>query len=100
MCLAAPAKITATENGLATVTLDGVSRRASLMLLPQAKVGDFVLVHAGFAMEIVDEHLALESQALWREMGGAGRIGQLQESLAAEIAALRPSADFIKAQKS
>lgn len=62
--------------------------------------GDSVLVHAGFAMEIVDEHLALESQALWREMGGAGRTGQLQESLAAEIAAMRPSADFIRAQKS
>ena len=100
MCLAAPAKITAIENGLATVTLDGVSRRVSLMLLPWAKVGDFVLVHAGFAMEIVDEHLAMESQALWREMGGAGRDGRLQESLAEEIADLRPSADFIAGQKS
>lgn len=99
MCLAVPAKITTIKDSLATVTLDGVSRTASLMLLPQAKVGDFVLVHAGFAMEIVDEHLALESQALWREMGGAGRDGSLQDTIAEEIAALRPSADFIEEQK-
>lgn len=99
MCLAVPAKITSIKNSLATVTLDGVSRAASLMLLPQAKVGDFVLVHAGFALEIVDEHLALESQALWREMGGAGRDGEVQETLAEEIAALRPSAEFIAGQK-
>lgn len=99
MCLAVPAKITSIKNSLATVTLDGVSRAASLMLLPQAKVGDFVLVHAGFALEIVDEHLALESQALWREMGGAGRESQVQETLAEEIAALRPSAEFIAGQK-
>ena len=94
MCLAVPAKITEIKDSLATVTLDGVSRTASLMLLPEAKIGDFVLVHAGFAMEIVDEHLALESQALWREMGGAGREGELQE-----IAGLRPTAEFIAEQK-
>ncbi|MDO4204418.1 MAG: HypC/HybG/HupF family hydrogenase formation chaperone [Selenomonadaceae bacterium] len=99
MCLAVPAKITAIEDSMATVTLDGVSRRASLMLLPEAKLGDFVLVHAGFAMEIVDEHLAMESQALWREMGGAGRDGELQETIAQEIAGLRPSAEFIAEQK-
>lgn len=99
MCLAVPAKITSIKNSLATVTLDGVSRAASLMLLPQAKVGDFVLVHAGFALEIVDEGLALESQTLWREMGGAGRESQVQETLAEEIAALRPSAEFIAGQK-
>lgn len=99
MCLAVPAKITAIEDSMATVTLDGVSRRASLMLLPEAKLGDFVLVHAGFAMEIVDEHLAMESQALWREMGGSGRESELQETIAQEIAGLRPSAEFIAEQK-
>ncbi len=99
MCLAVPAKITEIKDSLATVTLDGVSRTASLMLLPEAKIGDFVLVHAGFAMEIVDAHLALESQALWREMGGAGREGELQETIAEEIAGLRPTAEFIAEQK-
>ncbi len=99
MCLAVPAKITAIKDSLATVTLDGVSRNASLMLLPDAKLGDYVLVHAGFAMEIVDEHLALESQALWREMGGAGRDGELQDTIAEEINAMRPSAEFIAEQK-
>ena len=55
MCLAFPAKIISIEDSLATVERSGVKRDASLMLLPDAKVGDFVLIHAGFAMQIVDE---------------------------------------------
>ena len=47
MCLAVPAKIVAVKDSLATVELRGVTREASLMLLPEAKVGDYVLVHAG-----------------------------------------------------
>ena len=55
MCLAFPAKIVAIKDSLATVEKSGVKRDASLMLLPNAKVGDYVLIHAGFAMQIVDE---------------------------------------------
>ena len=55
MCLAFPAKIVEIKDSLATVEKSGVKRDASLMLLPDAKVGDFVLIHAGFAMQIVDE---------------------------------------------
>ena len=55
MCLAFPAKIISIKDSLATVERSGVKRDASLMLLPDAKVGDFVLIHAGFAMQIVDE---------------------------------------------
>lgn len=55
MCLAFPAKIISIKDSLATVEKSGVKRDASLMLLPDAKVGDFVLIHAGFAMQIVDE---------------------------------------------
>ncbi len=55
MCLAFPAKIVAIKDSLATVEKSGVKRDASLMLLPDAKVGDYVLIHAGFAMQIVDE---------------------------------------------
>lgn len=55
MCLAFPAKIISIKDSLATVERAGVKRDASLMLLPDAKVGDYVLIHAGFAMQVVDE---------------------------------------------
>ena len=55
MCLAFPAKIISIKDSLATVEKSGVKRDASLMPLPNAKVGDYVLIHAGFAMQIVDE---------------------------------------------
>ena len=54
MCLAYPAEVVSIEGMLATVELEGVRRRVSLMLLPETKVGDYVLVHAGFAMQTVD----------------------------------------------
>ena len=73
MCLAVPAKVMAIEDDLAKVEANGVTREASLMLLPEAKLGDWVLVHAGFAMQIVDEKEALETQALLREMNGEAR---------------------------
>ena len=73
MCLAVPAKIVAIKDALAKVELGGVAKDVSLMLLPEAKVGDYVLVHAGFAMQIVDEREAEETNALLAEMNGAPR---------------------------
>lgn len=62
MCLAIPAKITSLdEDGLATVDILGVTRSISVDLTPQAKEGDFVLVHAGFAIEVVDPEFAAET---------------------------------------
>lgn len=73
MCLAVPAKVIEIRDALGKVELSGVTRDVSLMLLPEAKVGDFVLVHAGFAMQIVDEQSAEETNALLAEMNGAPR---------------------------
>jgi hydrogenase expression/formation protein HypC len=73
MCLAVPAKLIAIRDALGKVELSGVEKEVSLMLLPEAKVGDYVLVHAGFAMQIVDEKDAQETQALLAEMNGAPR---------------------------
>ena len=73
MCLAVPAKILSIQDALAKVELSGVTKDVSLMLLPEAKPGDYVLVHAGFAMEIVDEKEAEETYALLDEMNGAPR---------------------------
>ncbi len=68
MCLAVPAKVIDIQDKLARVEISGVQRDASLMLLPEAKIGDFVLVHAGFAMQIVDEKEAEETTALLKEL--------------------------------
>ncbi len=73
MCLAVPAKIIAIRDSLATVTLSGVEREVSLMLLPEAELGDYVLVHAGFAMQVIRETDAAETEALRAEMDGAPR---------------------------
>lgn len=62
MCLAIPAKITEMkDDGLATVDILGVTRDIALDLTPQAQLGDFVLVHAGFAIEVVDADYAQET---------------------------------------
>ena len=68
MCLAIPAKITELkEDRLATVDILGVKRDIALDLTPQAQEGDFVLVHAGFAIEVVDEQFALETIELVKQ---------------------------------
>ena len=62
MCLAIPAKITELKDGnLATVDILGVTRDIAVDLTPQAGAGDFVLVHAGFAIEVVDADYAQEN---------------------------------------
>ena len=62
MCLAIPAQvIELKDDGLATVDILGVTRDISLDLAPQAGVGDFVLVHAGFAIEVVDPEYAQDT---------------------------------------
>ena len=68
MCLAIPAQIIELkDDGLATVDILGVTRDIAIDLTPQAGVGDFVLVHAGFAIEVVDPEYAQETLDLVRE---------------------------------
>lgn len=68
MCLAIPAKIVELEDdNLAKVDILGVSRTVSVDLTPQAQVGDYVLVHAGFAIEVVDPQYAQETIDLVKE---------------------------------
>ena len=66
MCLAIPSKITHIENEMATIDVDGVQREASLLLLADAQVGDYVIVHAGFAIQKLDEAAALDTLELLR----------------------------------
>ena len=67
MCLAIPSKIVKIENHMATIDVDGVKREASLLLLDDPKVGEYVIVHAGFAIHKIDEADAMESLKLLRE---------------------------------
>ncbi len=67
MCLAIPSKITKIENNMATIDVEGIQREASLLLLEDAQVGDYVIVHAGFAIKILDESAAHETLDLLRE---------------------------------
>ncbi len=67
MCLAIPSRIVDIDNEMATIDVDGVRRKCSLLLLQDARVGDYVIVHAGFAIQKIDEATALETLALLRE---------------------------------
>ena len=67
MCLAIPSKITKIENNMATIDVEGVQREVSLLLLEDARVGDYVIVHAGFAIQKLDESAAQETLDLLRE---------------------------------
>ena len=68
MCLAIPALIKLIEDSEAEAEIGGISRRISLQLTPEAKVGDYVLVHTGYAINILDEEEAEETLNLLREM--------------------------------
>ena len=67
MCLAIPSKIVEIEDNMGTIDVDGVKRRVSLLLLEDPQVGDYVIVHAGFALHKIDEAAALESLKILRE---------------------------------
>ncbi len=68
MCLAIPALIKLIEDKEAEVEIGGIARRISLMLTPEAKVGDYVLLHTGYAINILDQEEAEETLKLLAEM--------------------------------
>ena len=69
MCLAIPAQVSEIgEDNLATVDIMGVTRQVSLDLTPAAKVGDYVLVHAGCAIEVMEQDKAQELIDLFAEI--------------------------------
>ncbi len=68
MCLAIPAKIISIDDNIAEVEIAGVTRKVSLDLAPEAKLDDYVLVHAGFAIQVIDEEEALKTLELFKEI--------------------------------
>jgi len=73
MCLAVPVRVQRIEGQMATVELGGVLRQVSLVLTPEAQEGDYVLVHTGFAISVLDEQEAQETLKLFEELEQAAR---------------------------
>ena len=72
MCLALPARVVELRDGdLAVVDLGGVRKEISIALVPQAAVDDYVIVHVGHALGLVDPAEAARTLALFAEMEGA-----------------------------
>jgi len=71
MCLAVPLKLISIDGQTGMGEFDGVRRKVQLTFVPQAKVGDYVIVHAGFAMEIMDEEQAKLDREAFREVARA-----------------------------
>ena len=70
MCLAVPGKILSIEKTAAEVDFSGTRRKISLDLVPKARKNDYVLVHAGFAIQILEEKEAVETLKLFEEIYG------------------------------
>ena len=75
MCLAIPALIKIIEDKEAEVEIGGITRRISLWLTPEAKVGDYVLLHTGYAINILDQEEAEETLKLLEEIAEAAERG-------------------------
>lgn len=67
MCLAVPAEIKSIDGHMATVDYGGVKRQANISLV-EAKVGEFVIVHAGYAIQVMDREEAEKTLDLFRQL--------------------------------
>lgn len=74
MCLAIPALITSIDGNDAEADIEGVKRKIGIMLTPQVKVGDYVLLHTGYSIGIVNATEAEETLALFRELAEVSEI--------------------------
>jgi len=68
MCIAVPGKILSIENNTAEVNFSGAKRKVALDLVPDAKKGDYVLVHAGFAITVLEQAEAETTLKLFEEI--------------------------------
>lgn len=68
MCLAVPMKVKKIEGTFALVDAAGLMRRVNIQMLPHVKVADYVMVHAGFAIEVIDRRKAKETLNIFNEI--------------------------------
>ncbi len=87
MCLAIPGKVIEMhrehEMLMAKVQFGGISKRVCLEYVPEAQIGDYVLVHVGFALAVIDAEEAEKTFKLFEEMG---QLGELDAPQAGEAA--------------
>lgn len=69
MCLGVPMRVVEIDGQMAVAEITGLRRSVSLQLVDDVKVGDYVIVHAGFAIQVLDEAEALETIRLLQEFG-------------------------------
>jgi hydrogenase expression/formation protein HypC len=81
MCLAVPGKIISIKDSNAEVDFNGVKRAVSLDLVPDAKKSDYVLVHAGFAIQVLDPEEARETLEVFKEVFGKAHGGAVSGPL-------------------
>ena len=74
MCLAVPVRVVSIEGNEAEVEIGGVKRRVSIMLTPEANVGDYVLLHTGYAINVINEAEAQETLKILEEMASLDEI--------------------------
>ena len=77
MCLAVPARIESIEGHQAEVDVAGVTRSISVWLTPEAQIGDYVYIHAGYAISVLDEAEAQESLRLLQELAETYPVEEL-----------------------
>ena len=68
MCLAIPALVKSINGYQAEIDIDGLTRQVSIQLTPDVKVGDYVLLHTGYAINVIDEDEARETLKLLKEL--------------------------------
>ena len=68
MCLAIPMKVIKVNGNEAVAEVGGAEYQANLTILPDIKIGDYIIVHAGFAIEKLDEEAALETLQIWQDI--------------------------------
>jgi hydrogenase expression/formation protein HypC len=74
MCLAIPVRIVSIDGDEAEIEIAGVRRRVSIVFTPEAKVGDYVLLHTGYAIGVVDEAEAEETLKLLEEIASLSEV--------------------------
>lgn len=80
MCLAVPVQVVSIQGTEAEVEIGGVKRQVSIMLTPEVKVGDYVLLHTGYAINVIDEAEAQETLEMLTEMIRLGDTEEIREN--------------------
>ena len=83
MCLAVPLRLVSVNGTDAIGEVGGIQREVSIMMTPNVKVGDYVIVHAGFAIQVLDQKEAEENLELLRQ------IGEMAEAKQGEVRSRR-----------